>query len=216
MGVISKGLLVAGVSVAAMAVALPARADTTKVTVEHQQSYLLNASFSSLDPSDPTGCTSLDAFVTANAGVDHMTPSKAVVGDAAVDVDSYNSCTGQTLFQAIAQTDALPSGEFTASNQYDYASLHATLAATELDTGATFDLRVDMTLTGTSAIYRDTENTNDIYARNCHVLNRWKGTGRDAVATGSVVVQGVNYTPAASTNGEIGWVHDGFEVIGCA
>jgi hypothetical protein len=58
-------------------------------------------------------------------------------------------------------------------------------------------------------------NTNEDYP-GCHVINRWKGFGRDAVASG-VVSDGVtDFTPGTSQYAEIGFVIDGFEIIGCA
>ena len=84
-----------------------------------------------------------------------------------------------TLLQAVLALHTLYDAEFQVSNQYDWAALHATLLVTEIDTGAhLLILRVDVTLVGTSAIARDHENTNDFYGGGCHVLNRWKGTGR--------------------------------------
>jgi len=93
--------------------------------------------------------------------------------------------------------------------------MHATITATNIDTGATFDVTVEMAWTSTSAITRDHSNTNDRYPGGCHVLNRWKGSGRDAVASGIVSDGVTNFTPRSSDFGEIGSVIDGFEVIGC-
>jgi hypothetical protein len=47
------------------------------------------------------------------------------------------------------------------------------------------------------------------------VLNRWKGSGRTADAAGTVSDGATNYTPTATHDAEIGYVIDGFEVIGC-
>jgi hypothetical protein len=215
----ATGKLVVVVFGAAMLAPLTsAVAATTKVTVENLRGPLINAWFSAPDPSDPSGCRVLDAFVTANSGLSQQLPDSTAVGIAAVNVDAYDSCTGQTLFQAVGQIDTTqaPGAAFVVSKQYELATLKATIPVTDIDTGATSSVTVDVTLRGTSDLYRSHENTNDIYTRDCHVLNRWKGTGRDAVATGTVSDGGTNYTPAPSQNAEIGMVVDGFEVIGCS
>ena len=193
-----------------------AAAATSKVTVVNERGPLINASFSAPDPTDPTGCRVVDAFVSANGGTYQQLPNTQAVGIASVSIDTYDSCTGETLFQSVGEIDTsqLP-GAFVVSNQFDNATLHVTIPVADIDTGAITQATVDVTVIGTSPLHRDDENTNVIYSRDCHVLNRWKGTGRDAVATGTVWDSGTNFTPAPSQNAEIGKVIDGFEVIGC-
>ena len=194
-----------------------ATAASVKVTAAHLHGPLINASFSAPDPSDPSGCVNVDAFVSANSDTSHLGSTTQPDGVASVSIDAYDSCTGETVFQAVGQVDISQTpGAFVVSNQYDHATLNATIPVTDIDTGAISQAIVDVTVTGTSDLHRDHENTNDIYSRSCHVLNRWKGTGRDAVASGTVWDGGRNYTPAPSQNAEIGWVVDGFQVIGCS
>ena len=211
-------LIVAVFGAAILTPLTSAAAAGAKVTVVNLRGPLINASFSAPDPSDPSGCRVLDAFVTANSGVSQHLPDTTAVGIAAVSIDAYDSCTGETLFQAVGQIDTTqtPGAVFVVSKQYDLATLTATIPVTDIDTGATSNATVDITVRGTSDLHRSHENTNVIYSRTCHVLNRWKGTGRDAVASGTVVDGGTNYTPAPSQNAEIGKVVDGFEVIGCS
>jgi hypothetical protein len=184
-----------------------------KVTTEHQLGPLINASFASIDGS---GCIETDTFVTANRPAVHEVPGSAMTtGIGAVSVFEYDSCTDTTLLQAVGQTDTLSDTEFQVSNQFETAALHTTIPVTNIDSGDTFDLSVDVTLVGTSVISRDHENTNDFYGGGCHVLNRWKGSGRTATASG-VVSDGVtNFTPVATDSAEIGLVIDGFVVIDC-
>jgi hypothetical protein len=211
-------LIVAVVGATLLTPLTSAAATSAKVTVENLRGPLINASFSAPDPADPSGCRVLDAFVTANSGVSQHLPDTTAVGIAAVNIDAFDSCTGETLFQAVGQIDTTqtPGAVFVVSKQYDLATLTATIPVTDIDTGATSNVSVDVTVRGTSDLYRNHENTNVIYSRTCHVLNRWKGTGRHAVATGTVLDGGTNYTPAPSQNAEIGKVVDGFEVIGCS
>jgi hypothetical protein len=191
-----------------------ANAATDRVTVENLRGPLINAFFSSLDPS---GCVETDTFVTANRPTDQLLPGRGTTtGIGAVSIFEYNSCTDTSVLQAVGETDTLAAADFQVSRQLDWATLHTTILLTNIDTGDTFDVTVNVALVGTSDIHRDDENSNDRYGRSCHVLNRWNGSGRDADASGSVSDGVTNFTPTTSQWGEIGVVIDGFEVIGCA
>jgi hypothetical protein len=173
---------------------------------------LVNADFSTTDPS---GCVETDVFVSANSGTEQDHPGTAAYGVASVSIYRYDACTDTTLFQAVGLNDALQSGAFQVSKQLDWASLNATIPVTDIDTGNTFDVDVKLDWTGTSDISRNHSNTNELYP-GCHVINRWKGFGRDAVASGSVTDGVTDFTPNPSQSGETGFVIDGFEVIGCS
>jgi hypothetical protein len=177
---------------------------------------LVNAGFETVDPS---GCIVTDTFVSANSGIAQAhpkTPEAGPVNDVEVSVYKYDACNDYTsLIDAAGLLTSLPAGAFTVSNQLTTAHLVADVPLDDLVSGTTFTVHVDVTWTGTSAITRNHSNTNDIYSRNCHVLNRWKGSGRTADAAGTVSDGTTNYTPTPSNNGEIGYVIDGFEVIGC-
>jgi hypothetical protein len=190
-----------------------ASAATDRVTVENLRGPLINAIFSS---TDPTGCIETDTFVSANRDTDQQLPGRGTTtGIGSVSIFEYDGCTDTTILQAVGENDNLAAAEFQVSRQLDWASLHTNITVTNIDTGDTFDVSVDVGLVGIGNIHRDDSNTNDFYGGGCHVLNRWKGTGRDASASG-VVTDGVtNFTPAATDSGEIGVVIDGFEVIDC-
>jgi hypothetical protein len=177
---------------------------------------LVNARFQTIDPS---GCIVTETFVSANSGIEqnHPTTSEAgPVNDVEVSIYKYDACSDYTsLIDAAGLVTSLPVGAFTVSNQLDAAHLVADVPLSDLVSGATLTAHVDMSWTGTSAITRDHSNTNDRYSSACHVLNRWKGSGRTADAAGSVTVGTTNVTPTPTHDGEIGDVIDGFEVIGC-
>ena len=188
-------------------------AASDKVEVVNLRGPLVNAWFTSFDAS---GCVETDTFVTAQLDTyQHLPGRGTTTGTGAVSIFVYDACTDTSLLQAVGQTDTLGPAELQISNQLDTAAMHTTITATDIETGATFDVDVDVAWTSTSDITRDHANTNDRYPGGCHVLNRWKGSGRDAIASG-VVSDGVtNFTPGPSNSGEIGLVIDGFEVIGC-
>jgi hypothetical protein len=191
-----------------------ANAASTKVSVANLRGPLINVGFTTLDPS---GCIETDTFVSANLPSYQQLPSKPVTtGVASVNIFEYDSCTDTTILDASGLTEDLPAGALQVSKQLDQASLVATIPMLNIDTNETFSVDVNVSLVGTSAIHRDDVNSNDFYGGGCHVLNRWKGSGRTASATGTVTDGVTNYTPDPTDAGEIGYVIDGFEVIDCA
>jgi hypothetical protein len=203
-------------STAALLVLIPlsvAAAASDTVTVQNNRGPLANAWFSTVDPS---GCIETDTFVTANRPTDQQLPGRGTTtGIAAVSIFEYDACADSVLLDAVGENDAVPAGAFQVSNQLDQASLATTITLTNIDTGGTFDTTVDVAWTGTSDIVRNHDNTNDFYGGGCHVLTRWKGSGRTADASGRVSDGATNFTPATSQSAEIGYVIDGFEVIDC-
>ena len=205
--ILSLGLLALGPASAASAA-------SDKVTVVNLRGPLANAWFSSTDPS---GCIQTDTFVSVQRSTYHR--------DARPEDDDRQPRRQHLRVQPLHGRVAPRRGwrdrgaaqaDLVISNQLDVASVHTTLVASNLDTGDPVTLDVNIAWVGTSAIHRDHSNTNDRYSRNCHVLNRWKGSGRDAVASGTVTMGSTNYAPTPSYLGEIGVVISGFEVIGCA
>lgn len=190
-----------------------ADAASSKVSVVNLRGPLVNASFTTFDA---TGCIETDTFVTANQPSYQQLPSKPVTTVVAgVSIYEYDACTDTTILQAAGDTEAFPAGSLQVSKQLDRATLVGTLTLTNIDTNATFDVDVNVAWTGTSAIHRDDVNSNDFYGGGCHVLDRWKGSGRTAEAAGSVSDGSTNFTAASTQNAEIGFVIDGFEVIDC-
>ena len=211
--IVRFGLAVVSLGILILAPAAVADAASPKVTVVNLRGPLINATFSVIDPS---GCVETDTFVSANLPSYQQLPGKPVTtGVASVSIFAYDACTDTTIMDATGLTEALPAGSLQVSKQLDQASLQMTLPMTDIDTGATFSVDVNVVLVGTSTIHRDDVNSNDLYGRTCHVLNRWKGSGRTAEASGTVTDGVTNYTPEATQQAEIGFVIDGFEVIGC-
>src|SRR5262245_59540081 len=208
------GLVALSLGAVILGPASVADAASTKTSVVNLRGPLVNATFSVIDPS---GCIETDTFVSANLPSYQQLPGAPVTtGVASVSIFEYDACTDTTIIDATGLTEALPAGALQVSKQLDHASLVMTLPVTDIDSGATFDVDVNVAWTGTSAIHRDDVNSNDVYGKGCHVLNRWKGSGRTADASGTVSDGVTNYTPTTIHDAEIGYVIDGFEVIGCA
>jgi hypothetical protein len=205
-----KALVVLALSASGVVMASSAADARGNTTVMNLRGNLINADFSETD-----GCLETDVFVTANSGVEQNLPDTTRYAIAAADIFEFNSCTGETLLDATGQTDSLPAGAFQVSNQLDQASLNTVLPASDLVSGNSFTITVNVALTGTSDITRSHSNTNEVYP-GCHIINRWKGSGRDANAAGTVAGGGADLTFTSSQFGEIGYVMDGSEIMGCS
>jgi hypothetical protein len=211
--IVRFGLAIVSLTAVILAPAAVADAASAKVSVANLRGPLVNATFSVTDPS---GCIETDTFVSANLPSYQQLPGRPVTtGVASVSIFEYDACTDTTILDAVGLTEALPAGALQVSKQLDRASLTMTLPMMDIDTNATFDIAVNVAWVGTSAIRRDDENSNDFYGGGCHVLDRWKGSGRTADASGTVSDGATNYTPTTTQAGEIGFVIDGFEVIDC-
>ena len=201
---------------AALVVLIPlsaAAAASDTVSVVNNRGPLVNAWFSTVDPS---GCVETDTFVTANRPTYQQLPGRATTTTvAAVSIFEYDSCSDTVLLDAVGENDAVPASALQVSKQLDVASLATTITLTNIDTGETFDTTVSVGWSATTDIARDHSNTNDLYGGGCHVLTRWKGSGRTAEASGRVSDGVTNFTPVATPSAEIGNVIDGFEVIDC-
>jgi hypothetical protein len=212
----AAGLWIVGLAVAVVPTAVASAALPNQPAGASNRGPLVNARFETVDPS---GCIVTDTFVSANSGIAQTHPATSDAGqvnDVEVSVYRYDACSDDTsLIDAAGLVTTLPTGAFTVSNQLTTAHLVADVPLDDLVSGTTFTVHVDTTWTGTSAITRNHSNTNDIYSRDCHVLNRWKGSGRTADAAGTVSDGTTDYTSAPTHDGEIGYVIDGFEVVGC-
>jgi len=210
---VRRGFALASLAVLVVASTAVADAASSKVSVVNLRGPLVNALFTSFDAS---GCIETDTFVTANQPSYQQLPGAPVTTVVAgVSIFEYDSCTDTTILQAAGDTESFPLGSLQVSKQLDWATLAGTMTLTNIDTNATFDVDINVAFTGTSAIHRDDVNSNDFYGGGCHVLNRWKGSGRTATASGTVSDGATNYTPVAAQDAEIGFVIDGFEVIDC-
>lgn len=208
----SGGLTVLSLGLLVLAPVSTASAAGPTVEAEYQRGPLVNANFSTIDES---GCIDTETFVTANLTTDRRNDASGNTGGTAgVDVFQYDLCTDTVLLQLAGFTESLDPADFAVSNQLDWATLHTSITVDNIDTGETSEVAVDVAWSGTSDITRNHSNTNEVYP-GCHVLNRWTGSGREASAAGTVTQGEVNFAPDPSQSAEIGFVHDGFVVIGC-
>lgn len=197
--------------VAISALAPVAARANDNVTTLHIKGPLVNAIFSSTDPS---GCIQTDMFVTANNQAVRSVEGSGT-GYAAVNLYQYDNCTQTPLLSAVGEQTPLPAGELVVSYQLDRATLSGTILVADDVSGSSFPASIDLTWVGTGPVYRNRSFSNELLGGRCRVINHWKGTGRDAVASGSVLVGGTNYMPAPSQSAEIGEVISGSAVMHC-
>lgn len=133
----------------------------------------------------------------------HFTPGPAPEGTPGIEVFIYRyDVCGEIsyLSSASARVD-LPQGAFTLSEGLRNATLNATVEV-EDDTGNRFPVAIDLTWSGVGEVSRtiNHENAGSLGTRG---IWRSKGASRDAIATGSVVLETVNVTPDPSLKGSL-------------
>lgn len=209
-------MALAGVSVLAPAVANASgtAGENTNVSTLVLKGPLANAIFSE---TDPTGCIETDVFVTSNGEIARQSVETYSNGYAAVTIFKQDICNNTLLFSASGEKTSLAPGELVVSNQLDRATLSTTIQMVNDQTQAAFPVTVDLTWVGISDIYRNRSFSNELLGGRCRVIDRWRGTGREADVFGSVSYGATNFTPAGSLqSAEIGDVISGAVVIQCA
>ena len=95
---------------------------------------------------------------------------------------------------------SLPADAFSVSGGLQTGSLNATLQVEDFGAGSTFPVTVDLTWTGVGEVSRDNTNEHSSFP-GLRMMRHERGTRRDAVATGSVLLGTANLTPNPSTYG---------------
>ena len=113
-----------------------------KVTVVNLRGPLANAWLTSFDPS---GCIETDTFVSLQRSTYQQLPAaKTTTGNLAVSIFEYNTCTGESVLNVVGDTAAVPLADIVFSNQLDRASVHASIPASNLDTGDALTIDVNV------------------------------------------------------------------------
>ncbi len=115
-----------------------------------------------------------------------------------------------------AHTDVvIPDSEFQIDNQLGSAALNSTVTVCEPQFGgACFPVDLNLTWTGSGPLVKDRSVTH-VEEPGCEIHSRFKGTSREAVATGTVVAQGTNFTPEPSVQAELAEFKSAFVMVGC-
>ena len=183
------------VAVAALAAAQGAAAQSE---IFHFTDEFVTAGFRS---TDPTGCITSTVLVTGGSDVDVEPPGAPTrTSGASLRIQQFNSCTGEFTFCSGFGEDV----QFSSNPSVKNASLTGTIPVVcTTPTGTTTSTaEIDLAFACTGEIERDRSDLHFHFEG--FVLNAFfRGATCDAVATGTVLLDGVNVTPNPSIRAEI-------------
>jgi hypothetical protein len=196
---VGRRFALATVSLLAVAVLFAPPGRAAEVTMFSSTGGALVADFNSVDAS---GCVSTSVSVNAGETTQKTKPdgTTVTVPSAFVFVFQFNSCTSDFLYASAVSQDLAFS--------IDKGSLKGgTLSGTMDICGASstssflcFSIAVNLTWTATGPLDKTRSMTRD-RSGDITVINRFKGSSRDASASGTVYSGTLNLAPSASTTG---------------
>ena len=167
--------------------------------VFHFTDQFVTAGFRS---TDATGCVTTTVFVVAGRDVDHEPPGAPTrTSGASLRITQLDRCAG-TFITCSGSASGV---EFVTNPAVREATLTGTIPLQcSTPTGITVtDAFVDLTFAGTGEAERDVNNVHFDFG-DLIVNAQFRGATREAVATGTVLVDGTNLTPNPSLRAEIG------------
>jgi hypothetical protein len=154
------------------------------------------------------GCITTVVFVFGTEVKFHDPPGPPTpVSFAEVGLLQFDDCTGATL-QAAFGDATLTDEAFQVNRELSSATLNATVQVTDEITGSTSTVEVDLTWTGTGELVRETERFHS-HAPGVNFQSRFNGRFRDAEASGSVSLGGVNLAQQPSEFAQLASVKQG-------
>jgi hypothetical protein len=143
---------------------------------------------------DPSGCVETDVQVSSAKLAVKQGPGKPAAGPLAeVNLFQFNYCTFESV-SAFGETD---DAVFDADQRLNEARLQTTIPAFDFNSNTDVLVEVDLTWRGTGD--RSSGSQRERFRVPGQIETTWfKGVFRDAVATGTVVVEGENLTPNES------------------
>jgi hypothetical protein len=161
---------------------------------------------------DPTGCVVTDVDVLGAEDAVKQGPGKPTTGPFAVAfIFEVDVCAQQVLRDIFGFTDDVV---FQANrNKLTQASLQATITAVDNLSGAEVPIEVDVAWSGTGVLVSQSDRFR--IKTPSTLMSQWfKGTFRDAAASGSVVVDGENLATDAALLADIFRLRTGnFEIV---
>ena len=196
-----SGMLVVVALIAAAVAAAGAQSAPAAEVVRFTDEFA-TAGFRSTDPS---GCVQTVVLLTAGTDVDHEPPGPPTrTSGAFLRVTQFNRCTGELMTCSGSVSGEDSSVVFESNPAVREATLTGTipLVCTSAAGVTTVNAVVNMTWTATGQAERDVNNSH--FDFDGLIINaQFRGATREAVATGTVLLNGVNVTPNPSVRGEI-------------
>jgi hypothetical protein len=148
------------------------------------------------------GCITTDVSVFASDESLHDPPGPPTpMSVANVMIDQFDNCTGATLLSAFGEA-TLTDQAFEVKSQLTSATLNATVQVTDSITGSTSNVDVDLTWSSIGDLFQQTLHTH-VHTPGLISQSRSNGAFREAQASGSVSLGGVNLATQPSNFAEI-------------
>ena len=161
--------------------------------------------------SDISGCLRTDAFILTNLEGARTAPSPQVSGElVAVFVSAENICTGETILLAEGISNDLT---LTVSPNLTSATLTATLIGRDLTTGEGVTFEINVTWSATGAPEAFASRGQDRSIPGFLIVTTMRALIRQAIATGTILVGGINFAPSPSIEASIEDVQQGTIVV---
>jgi len=156
-------------------------------------------------------CVETFVSVFANKGKFQSPPGPGSTSTfASVWVGQFDSCTGIGFS---GYGDTFPGdGAFQIDRSLTSAALNVTIPV--FDGVSWFDADVNLVWTGTGELSRGTFHSHS-KSPGCVINQRWSGSSRPAQASGTVSIEGTNFTPDSSVGATLGSTKSGDLFIGC-
>ena len=151
------------------------------------------STFASFDSSD--GCIDTSVSVDGHQN----TVSKQTVSSADIIIEQFNVCTSVLLLGAFGFTS---NANFQVGKKLVSASLNTTISVTDIVSGNTFPVSVNLTWTSTSAITQE-DQTFHFHTKGFTQNGHFNADFRDANALGTVSDGTTNFTPSPSVFAQI-------------
>ena len=179
-------------SVALMLLALPIAAQAAEVFRSQFRGQFASASFYQDD-----GCVFTNVYVAAGDGRVQAGPGQPEVNSAAsLYIDQYDYCTATSLLSGYGFA-SLDAEAFQANQGLNSATLDATIWVYSWPSDESVPVDVHLTWAGAGSITRSSSHYRST-SRDFTYNTRYRATSRAAEATGTVVLDGMNLTPAPS------------------
>ena len=160
-----------------------------------------NSAYAGFEATD--GCINVSTEVLVYSFPLHEPPGPAPEASPTLFVTIWrNDICNHTFLGSLFGEAALPADAFSVSGGLQTGSLNATLQVEDFSTGSTFPVTVDLTWTGVGEVSRDNTNEHSSFP-GLRVMRHEKGTRRDAVATGSVLLGTQNLASSPSIYGGV-------------
>lgn len=161
------------------------------------------------------GCIKTDVYVSAAETVNQYPPEHKISARTVyLTIDRFDTCTNTQLLYAQGSAPVAKK-DFQLSGNLDSGTLNTTVTLVDLQSGATFDVFVNLSWTAVGPLTREPNQNMHSHLPECKIHARYQSTYRPAEVSGTVSDGTTNFTPEPSLVADFVTVKAGDQFIGC-